>query len=185
MTTTPQKPTLPGRRGPQVVLLLLALLVVAVVWLQGVMGRSDLLNQMARRSLPLPEALANGQPSVVEFYADWCESCRRMAPAMAELEKQHPNLNVVLLNVDNPAWQGQLQRWGVNGIPHLQLFDAKGEAVGKAIGLRQSGELQAIATALQTEAPLPALAGVGEVSELPLEPSSKEVSSSAGPRSHG
>jgi hypothetical protein len=103
---------------------------------------------------------------------------------MAELEKLHPNLNVVLLNVDNPAWQGQLQRWGVNGIPHLQLFDAKGEAVGKAIGLRQRGELQAIATALQTEAPLPALAGVGEVSELPPEPSSKEVSSSAGPRSH-
>jgi thiol:disulfide interchange protein len=70
------------------------------------------------------------RPSV-EFYADWCEACKAMAPAMAELEQQQKGrLDVVLLNVDNPRWQPEIDRYEVNGIPQLELFNGEGQPVG-------------------------------------------------------
>ena len=47
------------------------------------------LEQLARRSLDPEVALANGRPTVFEFYASWCEACKEMAPTMLELEKQN------------------------------------------------------------------------------------------------
>ena len=187
MSSTPAGPEFPGKRLPQLVLLLLAIVVVAVVWLEGGRSEGDLLDQMARRSLPLEQALANGRPTVVEFYADWCESCRTMAPGMEQMVEDHPQVDLVLLNVDNPSWQPQVQRWNVNGIPHLQLFDANGESRGQSIGLRQPQELSAIAVALETGEPLPSLAGIGAISSLDPtdEPSRRDISSNVGPRSHG
>jgi thiol-disulfide isomerase/thioredoxin len=181
----PMTPPTPARTG-QLLLLLVALLVVALTWLKGSLGADDLLDQMARRSLPLGEALGNGRPTLVEFYADWCESCRAMAPAMGQLEKRHPELDVVLLNVDNPGWQAELDQWQVTGIPHLQLFDRQGQGLGHSIGLRQPQELGQLASALSNGAPLPLLAGVGASSSLAESESSRaEISSpSAGPRSH-
>ena len=181
---TPPTP-FPARAG-QLLLLLVALLVVGLTWLKGSLGAGDLMDQLARRSLPLGEALGNGRPSLVEFYADWCESCRAMAPAMAQLEKGHPELNVVLLNVDNPSWQAELDQWQVTGIPHLQLFDRQGHGLGHSIGLRQPQELEQLASALSNGTALPSLAGVGATSSLAdADPSLAEISSpSAGPRSH-
>ena len=43
-------------------LLLVAIIVVAVVWLEGGRPEGDLLDQMARRSLPLEQALATAGP---------------------------------------------------------------------------------------------------------------------------
>lgn len=60
-----------------------------------------MLREMERSSLPLPVALRNGRPTVVDFYADWCENCRVMAPRMAEIERAYGGrVNFVTLNGD-------------------------------------------------------------------------------------
>ena len=146
------------------------------------------LEQLARQSLDLPVALADGRPTLVEFYADWCEACRAMAPAMASLEQQHHGaLDVVLLNVDNPRWQPELERYAVNGIPQLELFNASGDAVGRSLGARSRPELEVLTAALLAETPLPQLAGVGSVSSLTggAAAGSGAPAALAGPRSHG
>ena len=144
-----------------------ALLVLLLLWLRGGLHPAAPLERLARQSPDLATALANGRPTLVEFYADWCEACRTMAPAMEATEKRHrQNLDVVLLNVDNPRWQPEMERYAVNGIPQLELFDAAGQSVGRSIGARRPEELEALATALLQGSPLPELAGVGATSSL-------------------
>lgn len=139
------------------------------------------LDQLARRSLPPEVALSNGRPTILEFYADWCEVCREMAPAMLEMEQDHgQDLDVVLVNIDNPRWLDLTDRYNVTGIPQLNLFASDGTMRGQSLGARSPAQLEAIATALSTNDQLPLLAGVGSTSPL-TEPASLDA---IGPRSH-
>jgi thiol:disulfide interchange protein len=163
-----------------------ALLALLLLWLRGGLHPEAPLERLARQSPDLAVALADGRPTLVEFYADWCEACRAMAPAMDRLEQQHRGaLDVVLLNVDNPRWQAELERFEVNGIPQLELFDAAGEPVGRSIGARSAGELEALISALLQAEPLPQLPGVGATSALPASQPEASAPVQAGPRSHG
>ena len=176
-----------GRRERMALAAVAALLALLLLWLRGGLHPEAPLERLARQSPDLQVALSNGQPTLVEFYADWCEACRTMAPAMESLERQRRGgLNVVLLNVDNPRWQPELERYAVDGIPQLELFDAAGVDVGRSLGARSPSELEALITALVEAKPLPQLAGVGAISALNASPEPQAGSSaSAGPRSHG
>ena len=160
-----------GRRERMVLAAVAALLVVLLFWLRGGLHPAAPLERLARQSPDLTTALNNGRPTLVEFYADWCEACRTMAPAMETIEqKRRGALDVVLLNVDNPRWQPELERYAVNGIPQLELFDAGGHSVGRSIGARRPEELEALTTALVEARPLPQLVGVGATSSLEEAP---------------
>ena len=191
MTGSPQP--MPLGRLQQVVLVVIAVaLSIGLILIRGGIQSETPMEQLARRSVDPDVALTNGKPTLIEFYADWCQVCREMAPAMLELEQSsRERLDVVLVNVDNPRWQDLVDRYNVNGIPQLNLFNAEGEPKGRSLGLRSSEELQILSAALLENQPLPALPGVGSISRLP-DPSSADstlagVSSqpTAGPRSHG
>ena len=173
-----------GRRERLLLAALAALLALALFLLRGGLQPAAPLELLARQSLDLPTALNDGRPTVVEFYADWCEACQAMAPAMETIVKEHHDqLDVVLLNVDNPRWQPEIDRYDVNGIPQLQLFDASGTTVGRALGARSKPELDAISSALIANTPLPELAGLARQSNLSgLSP--QPAAAMAGPRSH-
>jgi thiol-disulfide isomerase/thioredoxin len=194
-----------GRRERMLLAAVAALLALLLFWWRGGLHPGAPLERLARQSPELDIALADGRPTLVEFYADWCEACRAMAPAMETIERSHHGaLDVVLLNVDNPRWQPQVERFDVNGIPQLELFDAAGQSVGRSIGARQPAELEALTTALIEGKPLPPLAGVGPTSSLasgganppadaapgngvspPADAGSKDRQAAIGPRSHG
>ena len=182
-----------GRTERMVLAAVAAVLVVLMVWLRGGLHPEAPLERLARQSPELTVALADGRPTLVEFYADWCEACRSMAPAMERIERQQRGrMDVVLLNVDNPRWQPELERYDVNGIPQLEFFDAAGGTVGRSIGARSGADLEALTTALIDGDPLPRLAGVGAVSSLAeadtaagAASGSAQTPSPAGPRSPG
>ncbi|MFN9643955.1 MAG: thioredoxin domain-containing protein [Cyanobacteriota bacterium] len=179
------KSTPSGRLERMLLAAVAALLALALFWFRGGLHPEAALERLARQSLDPAVALADGKPTLVEFYADWCEACRAMAPAMEAMEsRHHGELDVVLLNVDNPRWQPQIDRYGVNGIPHLEFFDARGERVGQAVGARSADELERLAAALVADDPLPALAGLAPTSALTQESLTVRESPIA-PRSHG
>ena len=174
--------------GPvQRVVLVVAAIVLAVVltMMRGGLQNASPLEQLARRSLTPEVALSNGRPTMLEFYADWCQVCREMAPAMLRLEQStQQQLDVVMVNVDNPRWQDLVDRYDVNGIPQLNLFNADGDAVGRSIGLRQEQDLSLLVDALIQGSPLPSLQGLGRVSER-ADDAPPQASLTTGPRSHG
>ena len=38
---------------------------------------------------------------VIDLYADWCGPCCMLAPTLAELEAEHPDVKFCKINVDN------------------------------------------------------------------------------------
>lgn len=143
--------------------------------------RQASLATVAQRAVPLEVALANGKPTLLEFYADWCTSCRSMATTMAALESEFDGqVNFVMLNVDNTKWLPELSTYRVNGIPHFEFLRAGGLSVGTAIGEQPRTILAENLTALSQGISTLSATETGETSafEQPLGDSTQ-------PRSHG
>ncbi|GJD18752.1 thioredoxin domain-containing protein [Rivularia sp. IAM M-261] len=142
------------------------------------------LNTLGEQSTPLDVALSNGKPSIVEFYANWCTVCQKMAPDIAALEKEYAGkLNFVMLNVDNTKWLPEMLRYRVDGIPHFVFLDKNGEALAQAIGDQPRVIMANNLSALANNSPLPYATASGEVSKFsaPMAPTGSEED----PRSHG
>lgn len=145
---------------------------------------SATLTQLDEQSTPLDVALSNGKPSFVEFYANWCTVCQKMAPDIAALEKEYAGkLNFVMLNVDNTKWLPEMLRYRVDGIPHFVFLNKDGEAVAQAIGDQPRTIMANNLSALATNSPLPYAQATGEVSKFsaPVAPTGSDED----PRSHG
>jgi cytochrome c biogenesis protein CcmG/thiol:disulfide interchange protein DsbE len=123
--------------------------------------------------------LANGQPSVVNFWASWCIPCAEEQPLLVELQKR---TGVALYGVNYKDDAASARRflgrygnpfkavgtdgtgraaieWGVYGMPETYVLNGRGEIVFKHVGpispeSMQTRLMPAIARA-QTPAPPP------------------------------
>ena len=170
--------------------LLSIVLVISLFFLRNGFKANAMLDELAKTSLLPEKALSNGKPTVFEFYADWCEACKEMAPDMIELKQQTSNkVDVVLLNVDNPRWVDLINKYDVNGIPKLTFFDDKGVLKGFSLGVRKYSELNEIFLALINNSELPSFNELSNSSNLISENNFKEGNlnntvSQEGPRDH-
>ena len=80
------------------------------------------------------EVLRATQPTLVDFWAEWCAPCKMVAPIVEEVAKEYNGrLRVAKVNVDeNPSTP---QRLGIMGIPTLILFK-DGTEVARIVGYR-------------------------------------------------
>ena len=145
-------------------------LVVLLLFLRNGFKPNAMLDQLAKNSLLPEQALSNGKPTVFEFYADWCEACKEMAPDMIEAKKQNSNkVDVVLLNVENSRWIDLIDEYNVKGIPQLTFFDDKGNFKGYSLGVRKYSELNEIFLALINNSDLPSFTELSNLSDLTSE----------------
>ena len=93
------------------------------------------LKTMARNSLPYEVAIANGKPSLLEFYADWCQTCQSLSTTLEELQQKYgESVNFIMLNIDEPQWHKQIQTYRVTGVPQLTFLRGNQEIVETLIG---------------------------------------------------
>jgi thiol:disulfide interchange protein len=160
--------------------------VLGVALLLGLQTRtpSASLSDMAKAAVPLEQALANGKPILMEFYANWCTSCQAMAPDLQQLKTQYQGrVNFVMLNVDNSKWLPEMLHYRVDGIPHLVFLRANGEDAGSAIGEVPQAVLAENLEALIADRPLPSLSVQGRRSAV--ETTLAPQGAADDPRSHG
>ncbi|MCC5897913.1 MAG: thioredoxin family protein [Phormidium sp. BM_Day4_Bin.17] len=159
--------TLAARIRNLIVVTVGAVLSVLIVLALQTQGTTASLSSLANGSVPLEEALANDQPSFVEFYADWCTSCQAMAGDMAALREEYGDrVNFVMLNVDNSKWLPEMGRYEVDGIPHFVFLDQAGEAIAQTIGEQPRTIVAANLEALLAGRPLPYNRQAGRTSEV-------------------
>ena len=85
------------------------------------------------------EVLQSEEPTLVDFWAEWCGPCKMIAPVVEELaEECGDKLRVVKMDVDaNPKTP---QNLGIMGIPTLILFKG-GEEATRIVGFRPKDAL--------------------------------------------
>ncbi|MEE9174089.1 MAG: thioredoxin [Thermoplasmata archaeon] len=78
------------------------------------------------------DVLRSEIPVLVDFYADWCAPCQRLAPVIDELaEEYNGDMRFVKVNVDDNA--SLAVQFGVQSIPTLIFFKG-GQQVAKTVG---------------------------------------------------
>jgi thiol-disulfide isomerase/thioredoxin len=147
-------------------------------------GSAVSLEAQAERSIPLEIALSNNKPTLIEFYADWCNTCQAMAGDLAKVKTEYEDkVNFVMLNVDNDKWLPEVMHYRVDGIPHFVYFNNLGETIAEAIGEQPISILEANLEASIANLPLPNNRAIGQTSDFKAKLNSG--SSQNDPRSHG
>lgn len=90
-------------------------------------------------------ALAAGKPTVVEFGANACASCREMKPVLEALRREHGE-RIAVVEVDLIAQKHEadyIRRYRIALMPTQVFFDAQGRETGRNMGKISGAEILA------------------------------------------
>ncbi|MSR65385.1 MAG: DUF255 domain-containing protein [Verrucomicrobiae bacterium] len=83
---------------------------------------------------------SGGKPVMLEFYADWCDPCHKLAKStfrddqVRSAFQDHVRLRVNLTDYESPASRALRQQFGIAGLPTIIFFRTNGtEIVGARI----------------------------------------------------
>jgi len=79
------------------------------------------------------EVLSHDGVIVVDFFANWCGPCRKLAPILEEVEEEL-NTKVKFAKINTDENLDMAKQYQVSGLPTLMVFK-KGEAVERLVGL--------------------------------------------------
>ena len=176
------KESLLNRNIKAIFVLLFAVFIILLILFRNLFFESTyLLKSFGELSLDPEIAFTNDKPTFLEFYAEWCEVCKEMAPKVSALKEEYEKeINFVFLNVDNQKWENYIQKLEVNGIPQVNLFDRKGDLKYTFIGKQEESTIKESIANLERE-----FESREEIFNPQFSTIKQNKSNEINPRSHG
>lgn len=87
------------------------------------------------------EVLKATQPVLVDFWAEWCQPCQRLAPTIEKLARDYAG-KVKVGKVDTDSNRDIALKYQINAIPTVILF-RNGQVANKFVGLRAERDFKA------------------------------------------
>ena len=127
-----------------IIILIISIALILLILFRNFFFKSTyLLKSFGELSVDPEIAFTNNKPTFLEFYAEWCEVCKEMAPQISAFKNEYEkDINFVFLNVDNQKWGNYIQKYSVNGIPQVNLFDNKGNLLSTFIGKQDETKIR-------------------------------------------
>jgi thioredoxin 1 len=91
----------------------------------------------------LNKILKKEKTVLVDFYADWCGPCVKLAPELEALAKEDPKLKIVKVNVDKAKELAKI--YDISSIPALIVFK-DGKKTNSSLGFQEKDKLKALIT---------------------------------------
>lgn len=85
------------------------------------------------------EVLQSDKPVLLDFWAEWCGPCKMLAPVLAEIAEEHPEITVGKINVDEQQELGAA--FEIQSIPTVILF-REGKPVTGFTGYRPKEQVE-------------------------------------------
>ncbi len=87
------------------------------------------------------EVVSSDVPVLVDFWAEWCQPCKMLAPTIDEIADDFAG-KAKVGKVDIDDNRGVSAKYGIRAIPTVLLFKG-GEPVKQFVGLTQKAEIAA------------------------------------------
>ena len=147
------KESLLNKKLKVIITLFIAVVIISLILFRNLFFQSTyLLKSFGELSVDPEIAFTNNKPTFLEFYAEWCEVCKEMAPQVSSLKDEYEkDINFVFLNVDNQKWENYIRKFEVNGIPQVNLFDRKGNLKSTFIGKQEEFKIRESIANLERE----------------------------------
>ena len=160
----------------------IAVVIVSLFLFKNLFFQSTfLLKKFGELSVDPQIAFKNNKPTFLEFYAEWCEVCKEMAPKISALKAEYEeDINFVFLNVDNQKWDNYIRKFEVNGIPQVNLFDKKGNLISTFIGKQQDITIRNSIDKLERE-----VESYEEILNSEFSVIKENINNKVNPRTHG
>lgn len=84
------------------------------------------------------EVLNSDKPVLLDFWASWCGPCRMVGPIIDEIAREHPEIKVGKINVDEQ--QELAAAFKIMSIPTLMVVK-DGKVVNQAMGVRPKDQI--------------------------------------------
>ncbi len=136
-----------------ILIVMMAIVIISFIFFRNLLFQSTfLLKSFGELSVDPEIAFKNNKPTFLEFYAEWCEICKEMAPEVSALKEEYEKeINFVFLNVDNQKWQNYIRKYEVNGIPQVNLFDREGNLKTTFIGKQEELKIREYLNSLEKD----------------------------------
>jgi len=93
------------------------------------------------------------KPCLIDFYADWCQPCKMVAPVLEELQSEYGD-SIVIYKIDTEDQQELAGVFGVQSIPSLLFVPQDGQPQMAQGALPKPTFEKAIADVLKVEKPV-------------------------------
>jgi len=91
-------------------------------------------------------------PCMIDFYADWCNPCKMVAPILEELQDEYQGkINIYKINTE--VEKNLAGMFGIQSIPSLLFVPKEGQPQMVVGALPKETFVKAIADVLKVEAP--------------------------------
>lgn len=91
-------------------------------------------------------------PAIIDFYADWCNPCKMVAPILEELQAEYGEEKLKIYKIDTEDQRELAAMFGIQSIPSLLFVPVEGQPQMAMGALPKDTFVQAINDVLKVEA---------------------------------